>query len=187
MRKIPTLFERDWDHNPRRVVNKLAIDIEPIRDAIATAKWDGTGVALIDGNWYARHTLRRGKPEPLGWIPATEMDEKTGKQEGWKLITGNPEFQYHLEAISGITGIENQSYELVGPKIQGNPHGFEDHQLIPHGFHPLFRFPIDTPFDEMAEKLADIHFEGVVWWFGGEPVAKIKRTDFGLPWPMEEK
>lgn len=29
--------------------------------------------------------------------------------------------------------------------------------------------------------------EGLVFWLDGEPVCKIKRTDFGLEWPVKKE
>jgi len=41
-----------------------------------------------------------------------------------------------------------------------------------------------TDFDTLYSLVVvDIDIEGVVWWFNGQPVAKLKRRDFGLQWP----
>ena len=32
--------------------------------------------------------------------------------------------------------------------------------------------------------LTENAIEGIVFWLDGAPVCKIKRTDFGLPWPI---
>lgn len=33
---------------------------------------------------------------------------------------------------------------------------------------------------------AKYRIEGLVFWFNGEPICKIKRTDFGFDWPVKE-
>lgn len=34
--------------------------------------------------------------------------------------------------------------------------------------------------------LKDHEVEGIVFWLNDQPVCKIKRTDFGLPWPIKK-
>ena len=56
-------------------------------------------------------------------------------------VTGSD--KWHMEAI-GSDGWSFESaggtYELCGPKIQGNPEGFEKHTLVRHGsvVRPMF-------------------------------------------------
>lgn len=45
---------------------------------------------------------------------------------------------------------------------------------------------VKRTFDGIKKYLEDNHIEGLVFWLNGEPVCKIKRSDFGLPWPMKE-
>jgi len=181
VRKIPTIFERD-ENDRGRVTTRLVVDVE---GAKATVKWDGTAVLHNpkDRMWYARHTLRRGKKEPWGWFPVSNPDPVTGKQEGWKLLRYAPEFQYHWEALGRLETEPLGTYELVGPKVQGDPYGLEHHILVPHGRDALLDVSVD--FDTLSFYLLLTPIEGIVWWGPEGPVGKIKRRDFGLPWPPE--
>lgn len=40
--------------------------------------------------------------------------------------------------------------------------------------------------EEIRDWLTSHQQEGIVFWKDGEPECKIKRSDFGLPWPGEE-
>ena len=46
-------------------------------------------------------------------------------------------------------------------------------------------FEVERTFDGVRQFLTEHLVEGLVFWVGEEPVCKIKRTDFGLPWPVE--
>ncbi len=70
------------------------------------------------------------------------------------------------------------SYELVGPKINGNPEGLTERQLLQHGTH-LVECPRE--FDAIRDWLAGQDIEGVVWHHPDGRMAKIKKKDFGLP------
>jgi hypothetical protein len=47
-------------------------------------------------------------------------------------------------------------------------------------------FPVRRTFKAIKEYLAENEIEGIVFWLNGEPVCKIKRTDFGFEWPLKE-
>jgi hypothetical protein len=72
------------------------------------------------------------------------------------------------------------TYELVGPKVQGNPYHLEVHKLIRHGAD-LIDAPRD--FDGLRVWLSEHTIEGIVWHHPDGRMAKIKRRDFGLSWP----
>lgn len=78
---------------------------------------------------------------------------------------------------------ENETYELVGPKIQGNPDHYQGHMFVRHGAEVLSDVPTD--FNGLFDFFGSHIIEGIVWWHEGKPVAKIKRRDFGWPWPAE--
>lgn len=184
MKKIPTLYVRDWDNNPKYVTDHINPECDWVFDpnipSKATYKWDGTAVLIKGGIMYARHTLRRGKPEPEGWIPATDEDPNTGKTEGWKLVTDDPEFRYHRLAYTGW--VPDSTYELIGPKVQGNPHDLRTVRLEPHGTE-IRTIPTLTPKALRAyfkvAKDNDPGFEGIVWHAldGSGRMAKLKARD----------
>lgn len=182
MKKIPTLFKRDPD-NRARVLPEHAVELPP--GAVATAKWDGTAVRFDGVRWWARREVKPGKPTPPDF-DEVDHDPVTDKRVGWVPITDDPQWKWHLEAISdlGSCGSVPGTYEAVGPHFQGNPHGFDWDLLIQHGTHQLYP---PQSYEGLRVWLAASDMEGVVWWVDGEPVAKIKRRDFGLPWPVEER
>ena len=82
------------------------------------------------------------------------------------------------------------TYELVGPKVQGNPYGLDRHFLRPHGYDLTEGLSAPTDFDGIAAWLGSKAHEGVVWWRDLNDIdcdkVKIKRRDFGLPWPLAD-
>lgn len=88
---------------------------------------------------------------------------------------------YH-ERMKITSPLPDGTYELCGPSIVNNPEHVDKHVLIPHGKDALdFKFNGGDPYDELVAWLKDKDIEGIVWWNDGEPVAKIKKRDFGLP------
>ena len=197
MKKIPTLFERTFsDHKVTGISNKIYPGMEWVLegDGIATVKIDGSCCAIIDGKYYKRYDAKRGKKPPEGAIPCCEPDPVTGHHPHWVLVTANqPDSKWHVEAYNTAKSLRGDlldgTYEAVGIHFQGNPHGLLCDTLIPHG-----QAIIDT--DDLGEdgerrtfegikKYLDIHvIEGIVFWKDGEPQCKIKRSDFGFPWPV---
>ena len=82
------------------------------------------------------------------------------------------------------------TYELIGPKVQGNLYHLSNHVLERHGIRLLVK-DSDPPrdFDGLKSWFADEHIEGIVWWRDiTDPESdkvKIKRRDFGLSWPVK--
>ncbi|MFD4855093.1 hypothetical protein [Streptomyces atratus] len=187
MRKIPTLFIRNPDD--RRYVLP---DVSPGCDWVvegeghATRKWDGTCMRLDEaGDWWARREVKPGKTPPSGYLLIGE-DPITGKKVGWEPIGGSPFVKYHAEALtSSTTGISG-TYELIGPKINGNLDGFDQHILVRHGWAPFSvrqdyaAAPLD--YDGLRAWLHARPYEGIVWHRSpGDPnteMVKIKRKDF---------
>ena len=59
--------------------------------------------------------------------------------------------------------------------------------LIRHGVNPVYLLDENGKhtFENIKLYLETHEIEGLVFWLDGEPVCKIKRTDFGLPWPVK--
>lgn len=188
MQKIPTIFVRDFRNNGK-ITREWNPDCFAVRDglAVATVKFDGTSCMIRDGRLYKRYEGKVGKPWPANFEPADEPDETTGKYIGWVPVGMGPEDQWHREAMEEITNrssLIDGTYELIGPKIQGNPENSARHILIPHGLKVLTRSRTCT-YDDLQAFLTTTVIEGIVWWMGDKPVGKIKRRDFGLPWPVK--
>ena len=69
------------------------------------------------------------------------------------------------------------TYELCGPKVQGNPEGFAVHTLVCHGAMMLSDSPRD--YAGLRTYLADGRIEGIVWHHSDGRMVKIKAKDFG--------
>lgn len=181
MKKIPTLFERDWSGDKARVVNVVHKDCGWVLagEGTATAKLDGTSCMVRDGKLYKRRELREGDAEPSEFELAT-FDDETKKRVGWVPVDDGPQDRWHREAFSLVSGLADGTYELLGPKVQGNPEGYQTHALVRHG-----SIPLDAPrtFDGLKEWLSGRDIEGIVWHHPDGRMAKIKGRDFGLKRP----
>lgn len=143
---------------------------------------------------------RHFKPAPDGWEAAEpEANKHTGHWPGWVLVGDGPEDKWHREAAYSATNLlgelelNNGTYELVGPKIQSNPYQLKTHHLWRHGTATYRDFskryiPDDNlrTFDEIKDWLTHHEVEGIVWHHEDGRMVKIKRRDFGLPWPSKE-
>lgn len=85
------------------------------------------------------------------------------------------------------------TFEAVGKHFNGNPYGLDFDTLIEHGNHKIDVSSTKNElwhFDGIRKYLEENNVEGIVFWIKcdllsdilNEPVCKIKRTDFGLPW-----
>lgn len=191
MKKIPTLFTRVFEN--RRIVDVLPEITPGCEDAflngVATIKFDGTCCAFIDGEFYKRYDAKKGKKPPVGAIPCCEPDPVTGHHPHWlKVDDNNPDDKWFISALGYLLeyGVfpTDGTYELIGKKINGNPYGVDNHRLVKHGIFPV---EVNRDFDSIREWLETHPHEGLVFWLNDEPVCKIKRTDFGLKWPMPKE
>jgi len=190
MQKIPTMFLRDEHH---RVIDEPNPECEwvfaPSGDA--TVKWDGTAVLIHGGKMFKRHRAREGKKAPEGWFHWTAVHEPEAPQEleghGWIPVGDGPEDTAYVEAVEFWIDTEGPikegdgTYELCGPKVNGNPHGFTRHLLIRHGNQIVAHVPLT--FTGMRDYMELFTFEGLVYHHPDGRMAKIKRRDFGHPWP----
>lgn len=184
MRKIISLFQRNYDGD-RLVRDEVVPGAEWVLqgEGVATRKWDGTCVLIEDGQMWKRYEVKKGKTPPLGFRPANDVDENTGKQQGWLLVGDGPDDKWHREALlnndlDDASLYQPGTYELLGPKVQGNPEQFSRHTLIRHGGMPLADAP--RTFDEIREYLSAVNMEGIVWHRDNGDMVKIKAKDFGL-------
>lgn len=188
MQKIPTLFVRDM--NTRLVTPEITHGCEWVvnGEGVATEKFDGTCCLVRNGALYRRYDARPNKALPENFEPAQpNPDPITGHWPGWVPVSDDPADQYHRSAWANFGGsvLSTWTYELVGPMVQGNPHALSENSLWRHG---RVTFVAPRHFTELREWLATAPLEGVVWWRdladrNCEKV-KIKRRDFGLPWPI---
>lgn len=186
MKKIPTIFIRNPEAM-RFVTEEWHPDCLWVRDREGkpTVKRDGTACLIRNNKLYKRYELKPGKAPPPEFEPAQDPDPNTGKQPGWVPVGEGPEDKWHREAHLG--GEADGTYELVGPKVQGNPEGFEKHHLLRHGAVEVkgLQGPFLLTFAEIRDWLELVNDEGIVWHHPDGRMAKIKRRDFGFPWPVK--
>lgn len=178
MKKIASLFQRNYDGDGL-VRNEVVPGSEWVinGEGVATRKFDGSCAMIREGLLYKRYDAKNGKTPPPGFEPSQAPDPVTGHWPGWIRVDNRPEDKYFLEAItSHPLPIADGTYELCGPKVQGNPEGLPAHVLIKHGEWLLDDAPRD--FDPIKEYLRGKDIEGIVWHHPDGRMVKIKRKDF---------
>ncbi len=178
MKKIPTIFVRDMSKQPALVTPEWKAGCEWVRDGegVPTIKNDGTCCLIRDGKLFKRRELKPGQSAPADFEQA-DFDDETGKTVGWVPVTESTEDQWHREAFHSQP---SGTYELMGPKVQGNKGGFPAHVLVRHGNESIRGNP--RTFEDIHDYLQDQHMEGLVWHHPDGRMAKIKRRDFGFKW-----
>ena len=180
MKKISTLFKKNPD-NLGRVINEVAEENKWVLSyGIPTVKFDGTSCAVIKGNLYKRFDLKKGRVLPPNSIPCQEPDEKTGHHPHWTPCSREDKSdKYHFEAFDRNKSWEDGTYELIGPKIQGNPEGVPMHQLIRHG--SIICRTRDFSFEALKIFLDANNMEGIVFHnIYDNRMCKIRKKDFGF-------
>lgn len=140
------------------------------------------------------------EPDPItlhwpGWVPVGDGNDDKWHREAWYAMTEGHEADEAIAAAFGDTADSlDGAYELVGPKVQGNPYILKAHHLWRHGaltYRDFNRVQSveDAPrdFNGLKAWLTDNIIEGIVWHHPDGRMVKIKRRDFGLPWPEPEK
>lgn len=192
MKKIPALFTRIYkNHKIVGITDEITPGCEEaFKNGVATIKIDGSCCAIIDGKFYRRYDAKKGKKPPVNAIPCCDPDPITGHWPHWIRVDednlGNKWFYDALinSEVLNYGPLENGTYEAVGPHFQGNPYNLSNDILVKHG---TWLIAVKRDFESIKSWLNEHHEEGIVFWLDGEPVCKIKRTDFGFEWPAKEK
>ncbi|GAA4549590.1 RNA ligase 1 family protein [Amycolatopsis samaneae] len=178
MRKIPTLFRRDPE-DLRRVTRDVHPDCRWVLDGqgVPTRKYDGTCVRLDEsGVWWARREVKAGRSAPAGF-EAVQTDPATGKTVGWEPVEQSAFAKFFEQARAEFPEAAPGTYELCGPKINGDPEQLGAHRLVRHAAAERFD-DVPRDFDGlMAWLLAHPEFEGVVWHHPDGRMAKLKHRD----------
>lgn len=194
MKKIPTLFNRVFEgHKIVKITPEVAEGLEWVLDdpgVIPTVKYDGSCCMIDDGGYmYRRYDAKPGRTAPDGAIPCQDKpDPITGHWPHWVPVLDPKADKWYMKAyintkwpsIKDMCG----TYEAVGPHFQGNPYGICKDVLVRHGSDHVM--DLTMSFDGIKHWLETHKEEGIVFWYDGAPVCKIKRSDFGLPWPEKE-
>lgn len=187
MKKIPTLFKREFDKHKVINISSELTDTSILwvinGEGIATEKIDGSCCAVIDGVFYKRYDAKRGKTPPVGAIPCDEPDPITGHWPHWvKVDESDSGDKWFISAYQNTESeITDGTYEAIGPHFNGNPHRLEKDILVRHG-ESVIELP-DRSFEGIKDYLEKHNIEGIVFWKDNIPQCKIKRRDFGFKWP----
>lgn len=186
VKKMPALFVIDRvAHKATTEINEKAAWIfdEPAR---ATIKRDGTSITVTDdGKFFARRAVKKGKVAPPGFI-AAETDSYTGSTFGLEPVDQSGFAKMFKEAAEGMN-LKPGTYELCGPKINGNPENLTKPKLLFHGSEEATEIPDmrNVPREEAYEMLRNIFasykeqgIEGVVWWGADGKRTKLRVYDF---------
>lgn len=188
MKKISTLYKKD-PKDLGRVINEVNPEnawVFTDEGVKAIRKYDGTACAIIDGQLYKRYDVKKGKSVPENAIPCQEPDEITGHWPHWvKCDRNNPADKWHFEAydLNNIELLESGSdgtYELCGPKVNGNPEKFASHVLIPHGDFDLDLTLSIYDFTLFKNYLDAVDIEGIVFHHPDGRMCKLRKSDFGI-------
>ena len=178
MKKIPTIFNKSYRDGIVRVINMQNpfCNWVFLGEGVATRKFDGTCVMIKDGNYFKRRCIKMRKS---GVIPAEfieeQLDPNTGKLFGWMPVTG--EDKWHMKI--NHTAYDDGTYELVGPKVQGNPEGYDRHVIVSHRWGKEYIGILRT-FDGIREFMRDKDIEGIVFHHEDGRMAKIKKSDYRM-------
>lgn len=190
MKKIPTLFQRVFEgHRITGITPAVTPGLECILEGkgSATVKYDGSCCAIIDGEFYKRYDAKKGKTPPPGAFPCCDPDPVTGHHPHWVMVEDdNPADKWFVKALLNFADEYvplDGTYEAIGPHFQGNPYGLEKDTLVYHGVDTI---EVPRTLDGIKHYLSEHEIEGIVFWKDDEPVCKIKRTDFGLKWPVKK-
>jgi hypothetical protein len=188
VKKMPALFVIDrLKHIGTDVLNDAATWIfnEP---STVTVKRDGTGIAVADdGRIFARRSVRKGKKAPEGFVLA-ELDPFTGHAFGSEPIETSGFIKMFREAVENLEEpLTPGTFELTGPKINGNPEGLARHALFRHGVEVITDIPDmrtvdpDNAFEILKNIFTDFKkrgIEGVVWAGADNKRVKLRVYDF---------
>ncbi len=190
MRKIPTLFVRDPEDR-RHLLPACTPGCEWVLagEGVATRKFDGTCTMFDGTDWWVRREVKVGKARPANFVEV-EHDEVTSKTVGWEPVGQSGFAKFFAEAVVARPDWEPGTYELCGPKVNGNPENLAEHVLIRHGEtharvgrlagFQLLDDAVDAPrdFDGLRDFLLGWEAEGLVWHHPDGRMAKLKRRDF---------
>lgn len=179
MKKIPTIFKRNPD-NMRELSDECNPDCLWVfaGEGYATRKYDGTAMLIREGKYYKRREIKKGKEIPFGF-EQVEFDPATGSRVGWiEVHPHDLSDRWAMEAHE--PGLPDGTYELLGPRVQGNREHFDKHTLFGHSMAGIF-WDAPRTMEGLRFWFIDKDIEGLVFHHPDGRMAKIKKRDFGLP------
>lgn len=183
MKKIKTIFERDWNGNGG-VLDTPVIPLESLKEAIATEKIDGTNVRITVRNHTLVRLEKRRNP--------SKIEKARGIEEPWYMdadeYAPNDKFMWEAARSTNLADVPDGEWsaEAVGESIQGNPLNLKGHELALFSLGRVPNFQnVPLEYNAMKEwiKNQDSQYgtgkiEGIVWHFPNGDMYKIKAKDF---------
>jgi hypothetical protein len=186
MKKIQTIFERDWEGN-KKVVDKYISGLTPeiLFKSIPTEKLDGTNIRVTIRNHTVVRVEKRRNP--------SKIEKHKGIEEPWYIDASesSSEDKWIYDAVKNtdFSDIDEGEWsgEAIGKNIQGNRLNLEKNMVIlfSAGKAPIL---VDAPnsYKELKEWLPkqkskignDCGIEGIVWHCDNGDMFKIKLRDF---------
>jgi len=190
MRKMPTLFLRSEDDPNGIVTDQVNPDCQWVLDGEGTpyAKLDGTACMVNNYTLYKRYDnskivdgqrVQKKEPKP-DWVWCGDKSER-GKYIYW--IPVGPKDYYHLIGWAWERHQSpNNTYELIGPGVQNNPHRVQTNKLVAHDYIEITENP--RTYELIKAYLKVCEWEGIVWHHPDGRYAKITKAKFGFQWPI---
>ncbi len=188
MRKIPTLFVRD-PANMGRVTREVTPGCEWVLagEGFATRKWDGTNVRVTMKDGALVNFEKRRNP--------TREEKAQGAEPGYVETSSHDPSDKHIITAAASTDFSawpdgEWPCEALGPKIQGGTDS-DTPRLVEFSIPAWARIcehpDVPRDFDGLSEFLGSTPWEGIVWHHPDGRMTKIKRRDFGHPWPARAR
>jgi hypothetical protein len=183
MKKMKTLLVKDENHLATEEIQCPWVFDDGVQ---AYIKSDGSACMIKDGVLYKRYDAKRNKKTgefkqpPEGSIPCCEPDEVTGHWPHWAVCTR--EDKWHMEAFNGSE--PDGTYELIGPKVNGNHERVGKHELLSHkkGIQDLTSVKFD--YAGIKSFIECLPHEGIVFHHPDGRMCKVRRKDFEFDWPI---
>lgn len=194
MIKMPCLFVREFHGKQSFTLTEVVTpgcEWVLAGEGVASVKRDGTACLFCGSQLFKRYDAKKDRKTgefrlpPQGAIPCSDPDPETGHWPHWVLIEKHD--YWHVEAFARQAAelVDGATYELCGPKISANPERLYVHTLLRHGVEKCW--PLRT-FDGLRGYLSEAYYiEGLVFAHPDGRFAKIRRKDFGLPWPLQRE
>lgn len=180
MKKIPTIYLRDFDNNPKYVTATITPECAWVfkGEGVAVRKFDGTCIMLDEYGWWARREVKPGKDRPKHFVEL-HHDPVTDKRIGWVPVKDSPFYEFFREAWENKLGRrwKHGTYELCGPKINKNPERMPTHTLVCHADAGVLN-PGYRNWESLRNYLHAHPYEGIIFRHPGGRLAKIKTKDF---------
>lgn len=199
-------------HLATPVIDPTAMWVQQNVSRLTKIDIDGRFVRILNGgfyflyDWKPRTSAIRAKrhegedwhtiefessdcdPLPDSAFPCQLLEPVNGFNPYWYPAYHLHGYEYLTQAILSVSNLRDSfdgTYELVGPKIQGNPYDLVAHYLIPYYVKQDIPLP-EINFDAIKAWFTLNYEEGITWHRADGSIARVKRKDFGFSWPSPQ-